>query len=456
MKQDLRRIVGFSLESRARGEYLWGRVTGRPAYDATAAWVLQELKAGGLADARLETFTSAPINLPVAGEVRLVSDASLGQGSRDIVLQSAMVGGSGPVDGSVTAPLIYVGPATDADLVGRDVRGKIAVVNATPNPGLYSSNEYGRLAAMIKAGAVGALEILQQPGNMKSYDRDRHGCGTALCFTLGGEDGYFLQNLLGAAGKAGTPVNASLMARSETLRDAKVSNVVATVRGRSDRTIIINAHADGWFTGADDNGGGLAVFLALARYFASQPTPERTLVFIASSGHHTPANGLAAFRAVHDQDYVAKADFIINLEHVAVSGMMRSMAEQQDNNFGRKMLVTTTELPKAVGVNNRAPFLIDLWRQGVACFGLSTQRVVDRRNPGELGRFAELPVAQTQMISAGPVYHTSGETVDAIPDEGLERAARFHAYLIAEAAKAPASLLNGAPWTPRKSCPSTP
>ena len=456
VKRDLRTIVGFSLESRARGEYLWGRVTGRPAYDATTTWVLGELKSAGLRDARLETFIAPPINLPISGEVRLVGDNAFGQGSQDIVLQSAMVGGAGPVDGSVQAPLIYVGQATPADLAGRDVKGKIAVINATPNPGLYSSNEYGRLQAMIKAGAVGAIEILNQPGNVKSFDRDRHGCGTSLCFTLGGEDGYFLQNMLGAAAQAGKTVTGQVSARSETITSARLSNVVATIPGRSDRTVIINAHADGWFTAADDNGGGLATLLALARHFARQPQPDRTLVFIASAGHHTPANGLAAFRAIHDGDYVAKADLILNLEHVAVSGMVRSMVESQDNNFGRKMLATTTEWPKQVGVSNRAPFLIDLWRQGAVCFGLNTQRVVDRRNPGELGRFAELPVAQTQMISVGPVYHTSGETVDTIPEEGLERAARFHAYLVAEAAKTPAALLNGGAWTPRKSCPPTP
>jgi len=456
LKRDLRTIVGFSLGSRARGDYLWGRVTGRPGFDNTVAWALEELKKAGLRDAHLETFTSAPINLPVSGEVRLVASPAFGLGSEDIVLQSAMVGGNGPVNGEVTAPLIYVGQATLADLAGRDVKGKIAVINATPNPGLYSTNEYGRLQAMMKAGAAGAIEILEQAGNMKSYDRDRHGCGMGLCFTIGGEDGYYLQNVLGAAAEAGHPVMARLSAKSEVINDYHLPNVVATIPGRTDRFLLINAHADAWFTGADDNGGGLATLVALARHFARQPKPERTLVFIASAGHHTAANGLAAFRAVHDKDYVARADMILNLEHVAVSGMVRSMARSQDQNFGRVMVATTTEWPKHVGVSNRAPFIMDLWRQGAVCFGLNTQRVIDRRNPGELGRFAELSVAQTEMISVGPVYHTSGETVNTVPDEGLERSARFHAYLVDASDKAPAALLNGAAWTPRTRCPPTP
>jgi hypothetical protein len=159
---------------------------------------------------------------------------------------------------------------------------------------------------------------------------------------------------------------------------------------------------------------------------------------------------------VHDPDYVARADLVINLEHVGVSGMVRSAVERQSNNFGLKALAATTEFPKQVGVSNRAPFLIDLWRQGAACFGLNLQRVVDPSNPGELGAFRSAPFPATQMISAGPLYHTSGETVDAVPDAALERAARFHAFMIAEADKAPVALLQGGAWTNRTACPATP
>ena len=147
---------------------------------------------------------------------------------------------------------------------------------------------------------------------------------------------------------------------------------------------------------------------------------------------------------------------------------------RQVDNYGTQMVATTTEFPKAVAVSNRAPFLIDVWRQGAKCFGLSIQRVVDTVAPGELGAFTmiegmagrnpEIAAAKlknvaipvTQMISAGPLYHTSGETVDAVPTPGLERAARFHAYMIQAADAAAPGLLRGASWTPRARCPATP
>jgi hypothetical protein len=455
IKDDLRTIVGFSLKSRGNGDFLWGRISGMPAYHDTVTWAVEQLRAAGLKDARLEEFT-APLTIPVAGEVRLVGSPAFGAGTADLVLKSAMVGGRNAVNGTVTAPLLYVGRATDADLLGREVRGKIAVLRSTPNPGLYSTNEAGRLPVLIKMGAAAVLEILEQPGNMQSFDGDRHGCSPNLCFTLGGEDGFFLEAVLGKAAVAGQTITASVTAASREMTGLRTANGVATIPGRTDRTVLVNAHADAFFTGADDNGGGLATLLALARHFAKQPRPERTLVFIVSAGHHSPGNGLAQFRKVHDGDLVARADLVLNLEHVGVAGMVRSTVERQTNNFGLKPLATTADLPKQVGVSNRAPFLIDLWRQGAACFGLNLQRVVDSANPGELGVFRTTTIPVTQMISAGPLYHTSGETADAIPDEALERAARFHAFFVAEVAKAPAAVLQGAAWTPRTSCPPTP
>lgn len=454
---DVATIVGFSHESRAAGDYLWGRVTGRPAYDRTVDWVASALSSAGLADVRLEPFEAASFSLPVAGEVRLEGRPTMGDGSADIVLQSAMVGGDGPVDGALTAPLVYVGQGLEGELAGRDLNGKIAVLTATPDPSLYAAVPYARMAAAIGAGAVGALEILVQPGNLSSFDRDRHGCGRGLCFTLGGEDGFFLQTLLGRAATAGATVTATLSARSETL-SPRISNVVAVLPGRTDRTIIIAAHADGWFGGADDNASGLAVMIALARHFASQPMADRTLVFVATAGHHSAgANGLRAFRDLHDDDLLARADLVVNLEHPAQAAMMRTYVARQTDNFGSSMAPASGDLPKQVAVNNGAPFLVDLWRQGARCFGLEVQRTVDDKLPGDLNALADIQdLPQTQMIASGSVYHTSGDDLYSVSPEALERAARFHAFLIAAAADAPSELLRGGDWAVSETCPATP
>ena len=51
--------------------------------------------------------------------------------------------------------------------------------------------------------------------------------------------------------------------------DLKGHNTIGIVAGRrADEIVIVNAHADGWFDAAGDNGDGLAVLIALARHFA--------------------------------------------------------------------------------------------------------------------------------------------------------------------------------------------
>src|SRR5262249_28677631 len=133
IKADLKTIVGFSLKSKSKGDFLWGRISGTPEYYETAQWAVEQLKKAGLKDAHIEDLT-ATLTIPVAGEVRVIGNAEFGAGSNDVVLKSTMVGGRNAVNGTVTAPLIYVGHASDADLIGRDVKGKIAVVHSTPNP----------------------------------------------------------------------------------------------------------------------------------------------------------------------------------------------------------------------------------------------------------------------------------------------------------------------------------
>lgn len=54
----------------------------------------------------------------------------------------------------------------------------------------------------------------------------------------------------------------------------------------------------------------------------------------------------------------------------------------------------------------------------------------------------------TQMIQSGTFYHSSGDVFEAVPAEGLERAARFHAFFIEQVDRAPESLVTSGKGTP--------
>jgi Peptidase family M28/PA domain len=453
LKADQRKIVGFSLESLGAGDKVWGRRAATPSFMHTLEWAVNQFKTAGLQDASVQTFAvPGAMWVPQSWKVELVGDAAFGPGTQSVTLQSAFPqpGGATIPGGRLTAPVIFVGHGTDADLAGRDVKGKIAVVRVRPEPSLFGSAEQGVAARLVEKGAVGVINAVEGPGNAYYVD-PRFACGTSPCFMIGGNDGWFLQQVIGKAANAGVldTLKVSLSLASKEKTGLTSANGVATIPGQSGKRIIINAHADGYFQAGDDNASGLAVLVGLARYFAKQPQPRHTLMFVASGGHHGPGNGPASLVAAHPglKDTTL---LILNLEHVGYADVVRGKTRATDNT-GMTWELSVTEAAKAVGVTNESPFLIDLWRQAARCYGVATYQSVGPTVSGDLGGYRTLGVPMTQMIQSGTFYHSSGDVYDAVPAEGMERAARFHAFLIEKADQAPEALIAAGKGTPYQS-----
>jgi len=263
--------------------------------------------------------------------------------------------------------------------------------------------------------------------------------------------------VIGKAASAGLldKLKITLALTSETQGGLTSANGVATIPGRSAKRIIVNAHADGFFQGGDDNASGLAVLVGLARYFAKQPQPAHTLMFVASGGHHGPGNGPTSLVAAHPELKDGTV-LILNLEHVAYADIVRGKVRAPDN-IGMTWETSVTEAAKAVGVTNESPFLFDLWKRASRCYGVATYQSAGTTVSGDLGGYRPLNVPMTQMIQSGTFYHASGDVLEAVPAEGLERAARFHAFFLEQADQAPESLIaagKGTPYQPiAKACP---
>ncbi len=444
LKKDLKTIVGFSLESYAAGDKLWGRRATTPAFQHVVEWTVNEFKTAGLKDAIVETFAvPGTAWTPKSWQLQIVADPAFGAGSQNVTLTSAFPQqGGASILGSLTAPVIFVGHGTEADLAGRDVKGKMAVVRVRPEPSLFGAGEQGVAARLVAQGAVGVINAVEGPGNVLYFD-PRFACGPSPCFFVGGQDAWFLQQVIGKAATAGVldrlRVTANLTAEQKT--ELTSANGMAIIPGQSPKRIIINAHADGYFQGGDDNGSGLATLVGLARYFAKQPQPKHTLMFVASGGHHGPGNGPTALVAAHPE-LKGNTLLVINLEHVAYSDVVRGKT-RAIGNTGMTWETSVTEGAKAVGVTNEAPFLFDLWKQASRCFGVATYQEAGSVTPGDLGGYRALGAPMTQMIQSGTFYHSSGDVYEAVPAEGLERSARFHAFFIQEVDRAPEGLIGG-------------
>ncbi len=416
----LERIVGFSHRSHADGDRVWGRVSGFPGAAATAAWVAEQYRQAGLTAVEVEKYDAdAPMWWADDWEVRLLADRDFGPETQDVILGSAVpTSGAELGAGVLTAPVVFVGEADDPDAV--DVSGKVAVQRRRPASGAFAERSVitGGAQKLFARGAVAVLNWVDQPGNMHVRDFGR--CG--LCFNIGGADGAFVRSVAKRAADEGSSdqLRARIQLRAGTRSGLTAQNVIGIVPGESDEIIVVNAHLDGWYDAAGDNGDGLAVQIALARHFARPDhEPARTLVFVASGGHHSPGlGGPANFLATHP-DLASRIVLVLNLEHVAQYEIDPQSWE-----------VRHTEQPMGWGVDNMAPFLLELTDRGVARYGFRLQPDYGASVPGDLGRYASLGVARVQAIHAGPLYHTSGDVLETISVEGLERAARFYAFYI--------------------------
>ena len=435
IRKDLEAIVAYSKADRAH-QKAWGRITGFRAADETHAWVLQQFNAAGLRDAETQTYTATQATwYPKNWAVKLVANASTGSGARDVILESAFpTSGSQLVQGPLRAPLVFVGATTDAALPDADVKGAIAVQTLHPAAGAFSerTRTTERARELAKRGAVAVLNIVEQAGNM--HVRDFSNCGVP-CFNLGTDDGRFLTTVLERAKANGaiTDLRAEITLDAATLEGLKGHNTIGTIRGRrEEETVIVNAHADGWFDAAGDNGDGLAVLVALARHFSKPANqPERTLLFVASGGHHGGGmNGPGNLVTMNPQ-LKGKVVLVLNLEHIA------QLRFQND-----PFRVEATEQPMGFGISNEAPAIADVAKRGRQRYGFNLRSNFSSSIAGDLGGYAPLDVPRVQAIHSGPMYHTSGDTLDTISTPGLERAARFYAFFISEIAKTDRTALN--------------
>jgi hypothetical protein len=99
-------------------------------------------------------------------------------------------------------------------------------------------------------------------------------------------------------------------------------NLVAIVRGRSERRIVVLAHRDALPAGpgANDNATGTAALIVLARSFATPATsedqregPAHTLVFVSTDGGALGGVGAAHYAA----NETGEVDAVINLDAIA-------------------------------------------------------------------------------------------------------------------------------------------
>ncbi len=427
--------IAFSRQSRAEGHRMWGRINGFSSLQRTVEWVADEFTDAGLLQVEVQEYPGeGSFWWPHEWEVKLLAQPAFGDGSRDIVLETSMPTGDSFINGELTAMLVDSGHISDPLPAAEVIRGRIALQQLTPLTGAYSDRTPTRERAqqLMAAGAVAVINIVEQLGNMHTRDFSR--CN-GPCFNIGTSDGEFLQAVLARAAESGMQddVMMSLTLDAENLSGLTGHNAIGIVPGRNGlagENVIVNAHADGWFDGAGDNADGIAVLIGMARHFAENPA-DRTLIFVASGGHHSSGlNGPANFVRMNPE-LTADTVLVLNLEHVA-----QFEIDSSDWSVG------PAEQAMNFSITNAAPYLTDLTQRAMQRYGFNINPEFRTSAPGDLGGYRQLGLPMIQAIHSGPMYHANGDVFATISEPGLERAARFFSYFVAEVAAAERALID--------------
>lgn len=409
LKAWLMEVDAISLADRDRGNVFWGRNVGTWGHEQTQAWVESYFRRYGLVDVHRQRFELGPQWQASSYEITFAA------GGRTFTLASARP----PEDAESTPPegleleLVWVGQGSEADYLGRDVRGKAVLVQDIPLPGdirhtlalegvVERAEAKGAAAIGIVYGISDNFAMWQQTGNLPG-------------FNVGYEDGMRLRELLGR----GERVTVKLRLEARQVSGLTAASVWGTLPGRTEEEILVIAHMDGFFRAASDNASGLAVMIGLLDYFSRIPEAERprTIKFLGSVGHH----GGPGTTWLHDNRATALANtvFAINLEHVAIT---------RAKYWGPRLRMMNAVSPMRWWLY-ASPEVLAIVRDAFDRFNVGVTADMDPGASGEMGRIAR-DVPSMQVITSPEIKHTEQDTPEWVPAVGLEQIARAYAKII--------------------------
>lgn len=282
------------------------RIAGAPDFDRCLDYTLDHLKTAGFSaqDSSLRYWIDEE---PLATPVWIPSGASLQLEKPERRTLHTYAGtpvllcrNSFPVN--VSAEVVFAGDGgDDADYAGKDVRGKIVLGRAAPEP-LY-------LKAVVEHGALGILSAYIADYNRPDlfpdairdgeipYDAQRRSFGMMVSSRT--------IDLLAGFIRSGKPVKVAVEVQAAFQFGVR-RTLGAEIRGatRPGERIVLAGHLDHYKPGANDNASGAAAVLEIARTMASLirqgalPRPARTLTFLWVDEY----NGTTLWMGQHPDD----------------------------------------------------------------------------------------------------------------------------------------------------------
>lgn len=420
------KILGYSLESKNKGDILWGRVQGTEAENKTLLFVKESLEKAGLDEVILEEFPCFEKQWnPTRCELIIKT------GTESIKLKSVMTAfqsGQTPEAG-LEAEIIYVGEGSPSELEGRDLKGKIVLLSAHCYPNALLNSARKAFSRLPETGALGAIIWWQLPGNIPVAGRvgtpmggDHKGAALPW-ISIARNEGVMIRKLL----DAGEKISAH-MTVTGCMEERSSGHVMGLLKGKTDKTILLTMHVDGYFYAMHDNGAGVAIGLELARLFTQKPIKEReySILFHFSGDHEVPGAGGSRILAKRT-DIMKKVLVAYQIEHV--------FSKQYIDEAG---IATFTNVQNAMSVfvSGKQKNLMDLFHEAAKIHGLPVLDLVLADPLGDIQGFYTPFAEDNSLLSAGfiegtPFYHSTADCeLGMLCDEGLARAFRAYQYVL--------------------------
>jgi hypothetical protein len=337
--------------ARAKADVTWladpartGRGVGTPGIDAAADWIEGQMKGIGLAPALPDGYRQV-FEAPVGA--RLLDGNALSLAGTEEKLSVDWLPFTFSDDGNVEGEIVFAGYGITApelaydDYAGLDVKGKVVLLaqdfpgeqdpkSPFRDPKNYRYGEWRYKVSTARDHGAAAVLAVRDDWNHPGTDEIPawKGSPSSRAGLIAARVTLEAMKRVGIdAAALATPIATDMKPRSRTLgvkgsirvavahEKARTANIVGRMAGSdpavADECVIVGAHYDhlGFggensaspdqigqvHPGADDNASGTSAMLAVARAFASQPPPRRTVVFAAFSGEELGVLGSAFF-----------------------------------------------------------------------------------------------------------------------------------------------------------------
>ena len=294
-----------------------------------SVWLADQIRATGMLPAGDDGTYFQWFNLQ---RTRLSKASTLRIGTHEIKLnEDGAV--TAPTNASITAPLVFVGSGSAAELAKVDIKGKAVAVQiaGAPTDGIsYRRYVFGKFAGqtseLVKAGAV-AVVFVSDPAQQALYDHWSHVFERGR-YSLPGATSTKVVSTPPVVWLPASAASWVQQAGQQFSTELKVEsfqypsvNIVAKMPGTDAQLkkeyVLFSTHqdhdgvrapvaGDSIYNGADDNATGCAALLAIMRAFKQQPA-KRSALFVY---HGAEERGLLGSRYYSAQPTVPKESIV--------------------------------------------------------------------------------------------------------------------------------------------------